>query len=325
MADVVHDVVREQLTSRRVRLQAALEQPNVPAELRGLLDEVDAALHRLDHGVYGRCETCGDAIESSRLLADPLLRFCLDHLTAAQQAGLQRDLELAARVQQGLLPSPAQQVPGWVFAHEYHPAGIVSGDYCDVLPVASGDTHFLLGDIAGKGVAASMHMTQLHAMFRSLAPLGMPLSSLVERVSAILCDSSLPTHYATLACVRAMPHGEAEVCNAGHMPVLLVRPGGVTRIDSESLPVGLFCSASFATRHVRLEPGDTLVLFSDGVSEAEDPEGGEFGVDRIEARSRVLAADGPAALARSLAEESRRFTQGAPQADDLTVLAVRRV
>ncbi|MEW5984634.1 MAG: SpoIIE family protein phosphatase [Acidobacteriota bacterium] len=324
MADVLHDVLHEQLTSRRLQLQVALERPQAPAELRGLLGEVDAALDRMSHGVYGLCESCGDAIEGDRLLADPVLRFCLDHLTTAQQEALQRDLELAARVQRGLLPASSLQVPGWSFAYEYHPAGIVSGDYCDVLPCSSGDAYFLLGDIAGKGVAASMQMTQLHAMFRSLIPIGLALSDLVERVSAIFCDSKLPSHYATLACTRATSAGDVEICNAGHLPVLLVRPEGVTRLESNSLPIGMFCTTSYVTNRATLRSGDTLVFFTDGLSEAENADGGEFGVERIEELCSALAASDPAAMARSLAESSRRFSLGTAQPDDVTILAVRR-
>lgn len=325
MSDVVQDVLREQLVARRTRLQSALTHPGATAQLHSLLGEVDAALDRMARGDYGLCEACHDPIESDRLLADPLLRFCLDHLTPAEQAALQRDLDLAGRIQRGLLPSSTLAVPGWDFAYEYHPAGIVSGDYCDVVPGPAGDVYFLLGDVAGKGVAASMLMTQLHGMFRSLIPIGLPLGGLVERASAIFCDSTLPSHYATLACARATSAGRVEVCNAGHLPLFVVQRDGVSRIGSNSLPIGMFCATQYETTVAALHPGDALVICTDGLSEREDAGECEFGLDRIEEWCRTLAPEAPTVLARSLVDEARRFGAGVPQADDMTVLAVKRI
>ena len=324
MSDIVQSLLRDQLVSRRGRLAAALTHPHATANLHSLLGEVDAALGRLERGDFGLCESCGDPIEPDRLIADPLLRFCLDHLTPDEQQALQRDLDLAARIQRGLLPAPSLELAGWQFAYEYHPAGIVSGDYCDVMPGPSGDTYFLLGDVAGKGVAASMLMTQLHGMFRSLVPMGLALAALVERASSIFCDSTLPSHYATLASVRASPTGDIEVCNAGHLPLMLVRPQGVTRIESNSLPIGMFCSARYETTLVRLAPGDVLVAFTDGLSEVEDADGGDLGLDRLEQQCAALGAEPPARVAAGLIAAARRFGGGAPQADDMTVLAIAR-
>jgi phosphoserine phosphatase RsbU/P len=324
MSDIVQDHLRGQLVSRRVRLQTALAQPGATDQLHSLLGEVDAALDRLERGNYGLCDACGDPIEPDRLMADPLLRLCLDHLTLAEQQALQRDLDLAARIQRGLLPASSQVVPGWRFAYEYHPAGIVSGDYCDVMPGPSGDSYFLLGDVAGKGVAASMLMTQLHGMFRSLVPMGLGLGGLVERASTIFCDSTLPSHYATLASVRASATGSIEVCNAGHLPLMLVQPQGVTRIGSNSLPIGMFCSTRYETTLATLAPGDVLVAFTDGLSEAEDAEGSDLGLDRLEARCAELAKEPPARVAAGLIDAVRRFAGDSPQADDMTVLVIAR-
>ena len=324
VSDVVQDLLREQLVSRRMRLQAALAHPGSTEHLHHLLGEVDAALGRLDHGAYGRCETCGDPIEADRLIADPLLRYCLDHLTPGEHQALQRDLDLAAKIQRGLLPDRALAHPGWDFAYEYHPAGPVSGDYCDVMTRPDGGAYFLLGDVAGKGVAASMLMTQLHGMFRSLVHMNLPLATLIERASTIFCDSTLPSHYATLTGVQAWPDGTVEACNAGHLPLLLIAPAGVSRFDSNSLPIGMFCSARYDTTRVHLDPGDTLVAFTDGLSDAEDEHGAEFGIDRIEAACQALAGEPPTHLASSLVVSARRFEARAAQADDITVLVVRR-
>ena len=151
-----------------------MQSPTADASLSNLLSEVDAALARMDKGSYGLCETCHDTGEADRLLANPLERFCLDHLTNEERRGLESDLLLAARIQQTLLPSPNFAPSGWDVRYHYAPAQVVSGDYCDVFESKAGLV-FLLGDVSGKGIAASMLMSHLHATFRSLADAELPL------------------------------------------------------------------------------------------------------------------------------------------------------
>ena len=129
MADAGLGLLREQLVGRRNQLVAVMRQPDAAVHLRSLLAEVDAALDRMSQGTFGLCETCHDPIEPERLLADPLVRLCLDHLTPSQQKRLERDLELAVSIQQGLLPRQPLNAGPWVMAYEYRPAHLVSGDY----------------------------------------------------------------------------------------------------------------------------------------------------------------------------------------------------
>ena len=116
------------------------------------------SLARLDDGTYGLCEVCLDPVEEDRLRVDPLIRFCVDHLDAAERAALERDLGTAARVQRALLPPQDVSAAGWDVRWEWRPHGAVSGDYCDLVPSRSGagDLLFAVGDVAGKGVAASI-------------------------------------------------------------------------------------------------------------------------------------------------------------------------
>src|SRR5262249_47031945 len=157
-----------------------------------------------------------------RLIADPLLCFCLDHLTAKEQQALQSDLELASRIQRGLLPDSTVRVGAWEASYRYEPLGPVSGDHCDLIPTDGGDLWFVLGDVAGKGVAASLLMSHLRAMFRALVPIGLPLHETMARASRVFCESTLPNLYATLVVGRAGADGSVELCNAGHPPVLVV-------------------------------------------------------------------------------------------------------
>src|SRR5262249_20540491 len=147
--------LRTELERRQSRLKSALAAPQAPPALSTLLNEVDAALARMDQGTYGICGECHTPIERERLLADPLVQFCLDDLQPAERRALEGDLAMAARIQRALLPDHNFSVHDWRAHYHYAPAGLVSGDYCDLFR-SNNDLIFLLGDVSGKGVAASM-------------------------------------------------------------------------------------------------------------------------------------------------------------------------
>ena len=267
------------MEERKRRLETVIAHTPGDANLEALLREVDSALDRFAAGTYGLCETCHDTVERDRLLADPLIRYCLDHLTKLERTTLQRDLDLASELQRGLLPPADLKVDGWETSYHYAPLGPVSGDYCDLYPY-NGQLFFMLGDVSGKGVAASMRMTQLHALFRSLIGMGLPLAEIVGHINCFLCDSGLAGQYATLVCGRASAGGDVEIFNAGHLPVIAVQHGDVRLLESTAFPLGMFRDASFTSASVQLSGGDLLFLFTDGLSEAHGDDG-EYGVERL--------------------------------------------
>jgi sigma-B regulation protein RsbU (phosphoserine phosphatase) len=319
--------LREQLVERRQRLQSVLTVSRQVGGLVALLNEVDSALARIDEGTYGLCESCHEPVEKTRLLADPLVRYCLDHLTPDQRRGLEEDLELASQIQRGLLPEQDVAFDGWRVSYHYKTLGPVSGDYCDVIIGANGgkDLLFILGDASGKGVAASMLMAHLHAIFRTLIATGLPMSALVERASRIFCESTVSPYFATLVCGRAQGSGEIELCNAGHCPPLLMQAGKVTRLGATGLPLGLFCEGQYPTETVTLRPGDSLLLYTDGLTEARnvaDEEYGEERLSRLTGQRHALRAE---ALVDACLEDLSTFLAGTPLADDLTLMAIRRM
>jgi sigma-B regulation protein RsbU (phosphoserine phosphatase) len=324
MVTAIEPLLREQLIDRRQKLQTAASAFHRPAELTRLLQEVDAALHRMDIGTYGLCEVCHDPVEPERLLADPLTRVCLGDLTPDEQRALEEDLELAAQIQNKLLPETVQKIDGWEVSYHYQPAGAVSGDYCDLIRGDDESLSFVLGDVSGKGVAASMLMAHLNAMFRTLTSINLPVEQMVERASRVFCESTLPTQYATLVYGRANTSGEVEVCNAGHLPPLLVQEGKVSSIAATGLPVGVFCSESFAVNRVQMNKGDTLFLYTDGLSESLDGDGNEYGAERLSQllnENRALTPDSMISLCR---RELHAFAEGRVPRDDLTLMAIRR-
>src|SRR5271166_3058878 len=148
------EYARKQLLERRGKLERAAVQPN--PNINRLLEEVDAALERVSCGAHGVCEYCHESIELERLVDDPCVRFCLDHLSKGEKDALEKDLELAGEIQRGLLPSRELESHGWRISYHYEPAGVVSGDYCDIVQEGGRGVYFMLGDVSGKGVAASM-------------------------------------------------------------------------------------------------------------------------------------------------------------------------
>lgn len=324
MVTAIEPVLRRQLIDRRQKLQAAASTFHRPAELTQLLDEVDAALHRMETGEYGLCEVCHDPVESERLIANPLARLCLDHLSAREQRALEEDLELASQIQNGLLPPPSRSIDGWEVAYHYEPAGPVSGDYCDLISGEDHTLYFVLGDVSGKGVAASMLMAHLHAMFRTLTSINLPLQQMVERASRVFCESTLPTQYATLVCGKANTNGEVEICNAGHLPPLLVQQGAVTRIAATGLPLGVFSSESFAVSKFQMQKGDSIFLYTDGFSERSDATGQEYGIERF---ASLLCEEGnlaPRPLLELGISKLEAFADGGAALDDLTLMAIQR-
>ena len=315
--------LRTELEQRRERLHAALHSPAADASLSQLLTAVDEALRRIDHGTFGLCETCHDSVEPERLLADPLVRFCLDHLTSVEQRALESDLSLAASIQRALLPSRDMAPTGWDVRFHYQAAGMVSGDYCDLVETKSG-LLFMLGDVSGKGVAASMLMSHLHATFRSLAEAGLPLDRMVEDANRIFCESTLAGQFATLVIGRAAHDGSVEFVSAGHLPLLHIHGDGVAAKDSTGVPLGMFCSARFPIHRLTLERGDAVFLYTDGLTEARNRAGQEYGLQRIRALAAQHIGKAPDGLISECLEDLLSFGEGLKQTDDLTLLVVRR-
>jgi sigma-B regulation protein RsbU (phosphoserine phosphatase) len=316
-------VMREQLVNRRARVANAISSAGPDPQLTSLLREVDAALERFEGGTYGICEVCHDPVEADRLIANPLERFCIDHLNANQRAALEDDLKLAAEIQSGLLPAHNLRFDGWHVDYRYEPAGLVSGDYVDVIHREDA-LYFALGDVSGKGVAASMLMSKLHAVFRSLIPLGLGVDQLTARTSRLFGDSMLPGQYATFICGRASKNGEVSICNAGHPPALFSRRGQIESISATGLPLGMFPNQTFEVERLELGSGDAILLYSDGVPEAVNRQEEEYGMSRLIDITLASCSLSPDKLVASCFTDLSSFRQGGTRIDDTTIMGIRR-
>jgi sigma-B regulation protein RsbU (phosphoserine phosphatase) len=320
------DTLRAKLVDRRHRLEKALAETGQVEDLVLLVQQVDAALGRMDGGSFGQCSVCHEEVEQENLLANPFIQYCLCRLTPVQQDALQHDLDLAREIQRGLLPRQDVGCCGWLAHYRYHPAGPVSGDYCDILTTKddSGDLYFAVADVSGKGISAALLMAHLNASFRSLIAVGLPLEEIVARQNRLLLESNLPSHYATMVCGRAQGGGRIDLCNAGHLPPLVARAGGVDEVAATGLPVGMIEEHRCGTATVHLDPGDTLLLYTDGLVEARDQADVEFGRERAADLLGEHRGLPPRALADAILGSLRGFLGGGAPSDDLSLMVVRR-
>ena len=249
-------------------------------------------------------------------------------LATDEQRALELDLERASQVQRGLLPNSRVQFGEWNIGYQYKPAGLVGGDYCDLIPPTETSQNrsltFVIADVAGKGIAASLLTSHLHATFRILAGMGLELDSILEVANRLFCESTTSGQYATLICGRISNNGVVEIASAGHLPALVISRDGVKKIDATGLPLGIFPASRYSVHRFQLEPGDSLLLYTDGISEARDLAGEEYGIDGL--ASAVSSRHGWSSdeLVAACHEDIDRYSYGTRQADDQTLLAIQR-
>ncbi len=318
--------IKSQLVWRKNKIQEALSGHIVPMHLVNLLKEVDSALERIDSGTYGICIVCSDPIEKERLLVDPLIKVCLDHLTTNQQKELEEDLVVANNIQKAMLPKNNQQLKGYEIYYYYDAAGVVSGDYCDVIdPGTEKDSlYFILGDVSGKGIAASMLVTHIRAMFQSLIPLGLTTTQLIVKASRLLCESTTSTHYATLICVKSNITGTVEICNAGHCLPLHISKTGIRKIESTGMPIGIFCESDYGLASFKINKDEMLLLYSDGLTESMKKDE-LYGMDRLEKFAFENRELSPKDFIDKLIVDRKNFLDGNPGSDDLTIMVIKKL
>jgi serine phosphatase RsbU (regulator of sigma subunit) len=236
---------------------------------------------------------------------------------------LEQEIGIARDIQQALLPKNFRDYPHLAVSGINFPCLAVGGDYFDVFPLGDNRTAFLLADVSGKGLGAALCTNLLQGALSGMT-LGTDPARVFVHVNRFLCDHSEIGRYATMFFGILDDKGNLEYINAGHPSPFLIRKGVAEDVFNEgSYPVGLVPEAEYTAVCLKLEPGDTMVLFSDGVTEAMDPAEQLFGVQRLR---DVLNGQGQTALEvlqQSVLQAVENFARGASQADDLTLLLVR--
>ncbi len=236
---------------------------------------------------------------------------------------IEQDLTVAREIQQRLLPKSFKQYGFLDVSGLNESCYSVGGDYFDVVELEAGRAAFVIADVSGKGLSAALLTAMLQGGFSGISLTPDP-TRLINHFNRYVWTRSEPQHYATVLLGVMDEDGRAEFINAGHHSALLLRGTELTSpFESECFPVGLFPEADFSSRSAQLEPGDTLVMFTDGISEAIDVHDEEFGMDRLSEVVRSSAGQSAEVLRNSIFEAVTAFCQGAHQADDMTLLIVR--
>src|SRR2546423_10028228 len=240
---------------------------------------------------------------------------------------LEREQQVASEIQQRFLPSKAPQVTGYELQGISFPCYEIGGDYYDFIERENGNLIVALGDVSGKGTAAALLMSSLHAAVHAQADANDSIVKTIAAVNRYLVESIPPNRFVTLFYAELDPkNGALAFLNAGHNPPLIVHAGGtMEQLASGGLPLGILADADFREGRTKLYPGDVLVIYSDGVSEAVNPNGEEFGATRlyeVVARNLDTSASG---IRDRIESALPQFSHGTPAADDITLVIVKRL
>jgi phosphoserine phosphatase RsbU/P len=252
-------------------------------------------------------------VENARLFASARAKARLDH-----------ELEIASQIQHQLLPKTLPDLQDLEVAGSTLSCHSVGGDCFDVIDLGGGRHGFFVGDVSGKGISAALLATLLQGVFFANAVTDISLAAVFSRVNNYLCERSGEDRYATVFYGVLDRLGRFEYVNAGHVPPLLRRKSGALEaLGSAGFPVGMFPEAEYLSERVILEPGDFIVIYTDGVSEATNVRNELFEEERL--RRIVEGFNGQTAqeLSQTIRDGVKSFTQGAAQSDDITVLTVQ--
>ncbi|MFH1682116.1 MAG: GAF domain-containing SpoIIE family protein phosphatase, partial [Candidatus Eisenbacteria bacterium] len=248
---------------------------------------------------------------------------------AKREAEQARDLTIARDVQQNLFPKELPRAEGWEFAATCRPAKAVGGDYYDLFAIDEDHIALAIGDVSGKGLGPSMLMSSAHTMIRSrLRQKGTTLADLVGELNEHLYASTSPEMFLTLfVAVLEVRTGRLRFVNGGHNPPLLFRGSGgkPATLESGGVIVGIVPGVAFKEGEARVEPGDLLALYSDGVTEATNEKEEMFGEERLAAELAAGIGRPPSAILDSLLESVDRFAGACEQVDDISLVVVRRL
>jgi len=250
-------------------------------------------------------------------------------MEVADRLSLKGELEVARDIQLAMLPSGMRQAGDTVVCGVTRPANTVGGDFYDIIPLADGRLVLAIGDVAGKGSPAALLMALLLAMLRTLVDEGLEAARLIERLNVQVAKHSPASRFITFFYALYDPRtGDLQFVNAGHLPPFLLRADGrlemVTGSTGSGLALGMFDHATYATNRITIESGDVLLLYTDGITEAENPVGKAFEDSGLEAVIRRTATEDPGQIGAAILSAVTAYAADARLADDLTALVIKR-
>jgi len=244
---------------------------------------------------------------------------------AFAKAKIDEELRTAYTIQKRLLPSSLPVVEGYTFAGVNRPAKSVSGDYYDMVVRPDGRIYFVIADVSGKGITAAIVMSSVATAFNIFTRTDPTPADLVRELNATLAPKTAPTKFVTLvAGVLDPKSGKIEFTNAGHVPPLFVSSTGVETLKKTDLVVGLFPTAKYENQTIELKPGDVLVLFTDGVTEAENANEEQLGLTTVAEKLKTFHGASASKILATIDEHVHAYVGETPAGDDVTMIALTR-
>jgi phosphoserine phosphatase RsbU/P len=302
-----------------LRLVRYVERAGASSSLRSI------GVLYLDSRVRGRllADTARQEIEALAGEAAAAIENARLYEQALEKARIDRELETASRIQRALLPEPRRAGPFFDAVGASIPSRTISGDFFDYQDAPDGRFGVAMGDITGKGPPAALLTALVQGVLAAQAQSGQSPEAVVALLNRVLLARPIESRFVTMFLGGLAPDGQFDYCNAGQTPPLLFSAGTVTRLETGGTLIGAFPEAAFERGVAQLRPGDTLVLYSDGVSEAQDDEGEEFGEAGIRAAVAAAIDRSPQAVLDALFAALRNFTSASGDHDDMTAVVLR--
>jgi phosphoserine phosphatase RsbU/P len=247
--------------------------------------------------------------------------------TIEQRKKLEQELTLAEETQRSLLPAELPNIPQ-VRIHAFSkPTRYVGGDFYDFIELEAGELFGVIADVSGKGVSASLLSSMLLGCLQMQMRAGLPLDEAMNRLNRFLCEKSSSSRFATMFSFTLGPDGHGRYISAGHNPTYLFRAatGQIEELASNNMIVGAFQFATYEAATLNMNPGDVLLAYSDGLTEAENPQGEMLGEEAVKNVILAAAPTGSQQLEQKLLATIQSFTAGRTLTDDITLIIVERV
>jgi sigma-B regulation protein RsbU (phosphoserine phosphatase) len=300
--------------------------PSTEKSVLCCLDVIDGAISKADSKALGKCEVCHEDVETELLEVDYTACVCIEHLSEQERRHLESELELAQDVQRKLLPQEAPEIPGLEIAAFSRPAQIVGGDYFDFIDFSNGCHGLAIADVAGHGVSASLHMASIQALLRTLVPVNSSPAGVMGQVHKLFIHNIRFETFVTFF-MGAFDSSSKTLtfCNAGHQPPLVLhkdksKKESIEMLSPTGAAIGLVEEADFAEKTIELREKDLLVLYTDGVTEALNPQNQEFGRQRLVQLSRQVNDTSVKEAIQLIRQGLEEFSEGRPLADDTTIV-----
>jgi sigma-B regulation protein RsbU (phosphoserine phosphatase) len=288
------------------------------------LNVINETLGKIDEGTFGICEICNEPVDEELLKMDYTSTVCLGHYTEEELRQLETELELSQVVQRSLLPQQAPTIPGMSIAGFSRPAQIVSGDYFDFIQFKDGTHGIVMADVSGHGVSAGMLMTSLQTAFHTLVPDADSPLAVLERINRLYMHNVSFTTFVTIFFAKFDPKTRVfTYANAGHNSAFLYRTAKKEEawLRPTGPAIGLMEGFNVRAEQVELKDEDILLLYTDGITEAMNSQGEQFGPERLAKLVKENTGLSAQELANALLVTVTDFSDGKSFIDDITIIA----